>query len=98
MPLSLDFTGMTEEEIDSYCETHADEICEYAHSLDPEHAATMTAAEQRLWSYALAASSDCRDMCDLVAEARRTGSSSERIAKLLRLSVHEVQARFGSTG
>lgn len=97
MPLNLDFTGMTEEEIDSYCEAHADEICAYAHSLDPGHATPMTAAEQQLWRYALSATNDRQQVCDLVANARRTGSSPERIADLLRLPVDELQARFGST-
>lgn len=97
MPLNLDFTGMTEEEIDSYCEAHADEICAYAHSLDPKHTTPMTAAEQELWRCALRAASDRQRVCDLVEEARRTGSSPERIAKLLRLPVDEVQARYSRT-
>lgn len=98
MPLNLDFTGMTEEEIDSYCEAHADEICAYAHSLDPNHTTPMTTAEQGLWRSALRAANDRQHVCDLVEEARRTGSSPERIAKLLRLPVDEVQALYSSTG
>lgn len=98
MPLNLDFTGMTEEEIDRYCEAHADEICAYAHSLDPTHTTPMTTAEQELWRCALRAASDRQHVCDLVEEALRTGSSPERIARLLRLPVDEVQARYSSTG
>ncbi|WP_419908715.1 hypothetical protein [Candidatus Poriferisodalis sp.] len=98
MPLNLDFSGMTEEEIDSYCEAHADEICAYAHSLDPNHTTPMTTAEQELWRCALRAANDGQRVCDLVEEARRTGSSPERIAKLLRLPVDEVQALYSSTG
>ncbi|WP_420440494.1 hypothetical protein [Candidatus Poriferisodalis sp.] len=97
MPLNLDFTGMTEEEIDSYCEAHADEICAYAHSLDPGHTTPMTAAEQQLWRWALSATNDRQQVCDLVADARRTGSSPERIARLLALPVHEVQTRYSRT-
>ena len=96
MPLNLDFTGMTEDEIDSYCEQHADEICEYAHSLDPNQTTPMTAAEQRLWRLALSASTDRQQVCDLVADAHPTGSAWKHVAKLLRLSTDEVQARFGS--
>lgn len=98
MPLNLDFTGMTEEEIDSYCEAHADEICAYAHSLDPNQTTPMTTAEQELWRCALRAASDRQLVCDLVEEARRTGSSPERIARLLRLPVDEMRARYSSTG
>lgn len=98
MPLNLDFTGMTDEEIDSYCKAHADEICAYAHSLDPDHATPMTAAEQQLWHIGLAPVKDRHRVCELIEDARRTGSSPERVAKLLRLSVDEVQTRFVTTG
>ena len=99
MPLNLDFTGMTEEEIDSYCEAHADEICAYAHSLDPNHTTPMTTAETGTLALRSARhANDRQRVCNLVEEARRTGSSPERIARLLRLPVGEVQARYSSTG
>ena len=96
MPLNLDFTGMTEDEIDGYCEQHADEICEYAHSLDPSQTTSMTAAEQRLWRLALSASTDRQQVCDLVADALHTGSSWRRVAGLLRLPANEARAQFNS--